>query len=622
MTHSPDKPVIVFVSSRRQTRLTARDLVAFCGLEDNPRRFLKLSEYELESILLGIRDPPLRLSLGFGIGIHHAGLVETDRRTVEELFVNNKIQILVATSTLAWGVNFPAHLVVIKGTEYYDAKTKGYVDFPITDVLQMMGRAGRPQFDDSGVARVFVHDVKKNFYKKFLHEPFPVESSLHKCLADHFNAEIVTGSITSMQDAIDYLTWTYFYRRLQMNPTFYGLEDLSPSSINLYLSRLVSLAMEELKTSGCIEILPKEGLVKATPYGRICSYFYLHHTTIRMCFNRLPNSIDLSSGFPVILNLLADAAEFDELPVRHNEDLMNQELEKSLPVPLTPEQKKNYDSPHVKAFLLLQAHLIRLENLPCADYATDTISVLDQSVRVLQAMIDISAEKGYLSTTLCIMTVMQYIKQGIYITDNILLSLPRMKKTIIPMLSYHGQSIQSLTELLPLTEIDLRSIFVNSKCNLSESDIKVNVDMIIGLPKIACKIEVNDQIIGNLNNNNKKIILKSSEEEENVLSIRFNGLGNTAFESNSNPPINSKISAPRFPKPQQEGWWLILGDSNDQLINLRRIGVIDAREMERTTIIKFKSPLSSLEGKLTLFLISDGYIGIDQQIDIDYIVTA
>jgi activating signal cointegrator complex subunit 3 len=47
------------------------------------------------------------------------------------------LQILVATSTLAWGVNTPAHLVVIKGTEYYDAPSKRYVDFPITDVLQV-----------------------------------------------------------------------------------------------------------------------------------------------------------------------------------------------------------------------------------------------------------------------------------------------------------------------------------------------------------------------------------------------------------------------------------------------------------------------------------------------------
>ncbi len=36
------------------------------------------------------------------------------------------------------------------GTEFFDAKTQSYVDFPITDVLQMMGRAGRPQFDNEG----------------------------------------------------------------------------------------------------------------------------------------------------------------------------------------------------------------------------------------------------------------------------------------------------------------------------------------------------------------------------------------------------------------------------------------------------------------------------------------
>lgn len=79
----------------------------------------------------------MKLTLAFGIGLHHAGLGEKDRKLVEELFCNQKVQILIATSTLAWGVNFPAHLVVVKGTEYFDGKTKRYVDFPITDVLQV-----------------------------------------------------------------------------------------------------------------------------------------------------------------------------------------------------------------------------------------------------------------------------------------------------------------------------------------------------------------------------------------------------------------------------------------------------------------------------------------------------
>lgn len=55
---------------------------------------------------------------------------------------------------------------LLQGTEYYDGKAKRYVDFPITDILQMMGRAGRPQFDQHGKAVILVHEPKKSFYKK------------------------------------------------------------------------------------------------------------------------------------------------------------------------------------------------------------------------------------------------------------------------------------------------------------------------------------------------------------------------------------------------------------------------------------------------------------------------
>lgn len=54
----------------------------------------------------------------------------------------------------------------LQGTEYYDGKSKRYVDFPITDILQMMGRAGRPQYDQHGKAVILVHEPKKSFYKK------------------------------------------------------------------------------------------------------------------------------------------------------------------------------------------------------------------------------------------------------------------------------------------------------------------------------------------------------------------------------------------------------------------------------------------------------------------------
>ena len=47
-------------------------------------------------------------------------------------------------------MNLPAHGVIIKGTELYDAARGGWVDVDILDVIQIFGRAGRPQFDTSG----------------------------------------------------------------------------------------------------------------------------------------------------------------------------------------------------------------------------------------------------------------------------------------------------------------------------------------------------------------------------------------------------------------------------------------------------------------------------------------
>lgn len=94
----------------------------------------------MASLIDGVRDPHLRHTLSFGVAMHHAGLHENDRTLVERLFGEGIVQVLVSTATLAWGINLPAHLVVIKGTEYFDGKTHRYVDFPVTDVLQMMGK--------------------------------------------------------------------------------------------------------------------------------------------------------------------------------------------------------------------------------------------------------------------------------------------------------------------------------------------------------------------------------------------------------------------------------------------------------------------------------------------------
>lgn len=97
-----------------------------------------MPEADMDAIITRVHDANLRLVLSFGIGMHHAGLRESDRKIVEELFTNLKIQVLVATSTLAWGVNMPAHLVVVKGTEFFDGKQKRCV-FCRIDVMIRSG---------------------------------------------------------------------------------------------------------------------------------------------------------------------------------------------------------------------------------------------------------------------------------------------------------------------------------------------------------------------------------------------------------------------------------------------------------------------------------------------------
>ncbi|KAG0485466.1 hypothetical protein HPP92_009545 [Vanilla planifolia] len=433
-THSPLKPVLIFVSSRRQTRLTALDLIQLAAADENPRQFLNMPDEEVEMVLSQVTDNNLRHTLQFGIGLHHAGLNDKDRSLVEELFANNRIQILVCTSTLAWGVNLPAHLVIIKR----------YVDFPITDILQMMGRAGRPQFDQHGKAVILVHEPKKSFYKKFLYEPFPVESNLREHMHDHINAEIVSGTICHKEDAVHYLTWTYLFRRLVMNPSYYGLEDTHTKSINAYLSRLVQNTFEDLEDSGCIKV--DENNVVPLMLGSIASQYYLSYMTVSM----FASNIGPDTSLEVFLHILSGAAEYDELPVRHNEEILNGTLSKRVPHLV---DEDHLDDPHVKANLLLQAHFSRMD-MPISDYVTDLKSVLDQSLRIIQAMIDISANSGWLSSTMNCMHLLQMVMQGLwYGKDSSLWMLPSMSDNILSHLNQ--LDIFSIKQLLEFSNSKL-----------------------------------------------------------------------------------------------------------------------------------------------------------------------
>lgn len=595
-THSPDKPVIVFVASRRQTRLTAKDLINFCGMEDNPRRFVKISEEDLQLNLARVKDDALKEALSFGIGLHHAGLIESDRSLTEELFANNKIQILVATSTLAWGVNLPAHLVVVKGTQFFDAKIEGYKDMDLTDVLQMLGRAGRPQFDTSGIARIFTQDSKKAFYKHFLHTGFPVESSLHNVLDNHLGAEVSAETIATKQDALDYLTWTFFFRRLHKNPSYYGLEIsakehntmAAQQMANEYMISMVDKSLNELAESKCLELHPN-GDVYSTSLGKIMSYYYLSHKTIR----HLVKNATPTATFADVLAWMSSATEYDELPVRHNEDLINAELSKNLPIPASSFGNLPMWDPHVKAFLLLQAHMSRID-LPITDYVGDQTSVLDQAIRIIQASIDVLTEFGYLSSCMQMITLLQCIKSGRWSTDYPLSILPGVD-TVPPPTKKVPQTLQEFS-------------------GQSEADYRYTVSALNITAPLLARFEKVANMIPNLKVDVKDITALS-------LTVVLNRL-------NKFTDREGKMYAPRFPKSQTEGWFAILcKEDRDEIVAIKRVGwgsggnggdsvnLLNGRQSARS-VIKLPDEEGVVgEGrKLDVWVVSDGYLGMAYKI--------
>ncbi|CAI7914180.1 unnamed protein product, partial [Closterium sp. NIES-54] len=555
LTHSPVKPVLVFVSSRRQTRLTALDLIQYAAADERPRQFVHASEEEMEAHVAMASSAELKHTLQFGIGLHHAGLTQGDRSLVETLFAERKIQVLVCTSTLAWGVNLPAHLVVVKGTEYFDGKQKRYVEMPITDVLQMMGRAGRPQFDNEAKAVILVHEPKKSFYKKFLYEPFPVESSLHLVLHDHLNAEVAGGSIASVQDAMDYLTWTFFFRRLLCNPSFYGLSDTSAESVNVFLSDLVSRTLSDLDAAGCIA-LQEDGSVDPLPPGLIASQYYLHFTTAALFTANLTSpSAAAAITLETVLHVLCGAAEFDELPVRHNEEFVNAELAKHVRWKV---DHRTYDDPHTKTNLLLQAHFARLA-MPMSDYETDLKSVLDQTMRVLQAMIDTAATAGRLQPSLLTMRLTQMVIQAVWCDlGSPIAMLPHVTPSLEDALS--AARLASLSALLSASPHHLRQLLSSHLSPAARADFLQALGM---LPRVSMSV----QVLPSGTADGEKTPAKSAAAGTAPVVVEV-----SLRRSRPHQPHSLRAYTPFFPKVKEEGWWVVVAAADSPtLLALKRV---------------------------------------------------
>ncbi|WP_435552971.1 DEAD/DEAH box helicase [Natrinema sp. CGMCC1.2065] len=302
-----DGQALVFVSSRQDTvqaAKKARDEIAERDVSMGVR-----GDYDFHTDLKeAIDNDTLRQSILDGVAFHHAGLSKEERDLVEEWFKQGHIELLFSTSTLAWGVNLPARCVVIRDTKYHDP-LEGEVDMSPLDVLQMLGRAGRPGYDDVGYGWVVCDSSEADKYRRLLRDGKEIESRLAESLETHLNAEIAMGTITDLEDVMDWLETTFYYVRGQSKPDEYDFPNLRER---------VRDCLEGLVERGFVET-GEDLSIEATPLGVLTSKYYLRLDTAA----RFAALCDRAESGPItagdVLETVATAEEFDSVSARQDE---------------------------------------------------------------------------------------------------------------------------------------------------------------------------------------------------------------------------------------------------------------------------------------------------------------
>lgn len=264
-SHSKGKPSLIFCTTRKSVIDTAE----YLSLEINSAEPYVTANTKaiLQNTANRLVDKKLAQLVSLGVAFHHGGLNPNDRREIESLFSQSILLVICSTSTLAVGVNLPAHLVIIKGTQYYDySNTKKAIDYSDMDILQMIGRAGRPQFDTSGTAVIMTTFERKTHYENMGKEV--IESCLHDSLMEHLNTEISLGSIKSHQEAILWLHSTFLYVRIQKNPSYYRLKNCGAEEASLSsekrLEAIFLKDLAELETGQLACRDTKKGMISST----------------------------------------------------------------------------------------------------------------------------------------------------------------------------------------------------------------------------------------------------------------------------------------------------------------------------------------------------------------------
>ena len=253
--------VLVFVNTRRSTEGLAMKMAPLMK-EVMPEKVKLEGEEELlqdhgEPTSIGKK---LRACVHKGVAFHNAGLTNEQRRMVEEAFKKGRIKAIVATPTLAAGINLPARRVVIREVHRFEGGI-GNVPIPVLEIKQMCGRAGRPKYDKFGEAILIARNEEERtflFDNYLLGETEEIFSKLgaEDVLRSHILALIATSTTNSRDALMDFLNSTFLAHQTSM----LGMEDAVDGVLTFLRGE---------------EMLREEDQFKATFFGRRVSDLYI-----------------------------------------------------------------------------------------------------------------------------------------------------------------------------------------------------------------------------------------------------------------------------------------------------------------------------------------------------------
>lgn len=192
---------------------------------------------------------------------HNANLGLKARRDLEDRFKNDPTcRVIVATSTLAWGLNLPARRVIVAGVHRGLQLVENY------DIWQEVGRAGRPKYDPRGDAYILVPETNKDEHIARLKKKTPIRSTMlefvgtptnphYKTLAFHVVSEIHHGGVKTKEG---FREW--FRRSLASHQD----QDFNDAVIDRTIQMLEQ----------CRAIVTEDGEYKCTAIGKVASMFY------------------------------------------------------------------------------------------------------------------------------------------------------------------------------------------------------------------------------------------------------------------------------------------------------------------------------------------------------------